>query len=646
MLKTTTRFACGLALVMVTSAALSMLLIFHDSTHWSSMSPRRIHYYASSTTVVPAEHDAFAKRYQFCMQQPWNETLPFAIPAVCRLRIHQAVCTRAAGLVMPPESSMELLKHLDPTMRQSVIRRVADASSQMHPPLPRLAYILLLHNGNARFFERLWKRLYDERDVYAIHIDAAVDETERRNLLRIAAGGGGVQVLVVPPEESAWGLPGLTRATVSAMRLLTNASANWDFVINLSGSCFPIATDGEIRSFLAFRRGVNFVDFHDDSSIDEGTYPSMVECERKLYHVGEPVHFKGAFLPKGSQWFIFSRDLVMWAARSLAFDLIVRALEPQPMSDERAIQTAVYHSPFKATLARFNYRSNFAVPGMPCRTERNELFVGVQWCGRGPRFLELGDLDVLTSTRIGFWARKFSMEHSASLLSTLETMLNASTPQWSLPPKMIDAAHAMAPFFRRVVRAALPSRQRTTDRMTVQTLERLHVIPWAASEHSAVTTYQLTMLDTNVKIVCTPHMQGFTAGHLLRIEIGTDWNGERLDGGARYLLDATKPFFVQHFWLQTFVDLNLIEQIHRRHAAVDEWELVWSAETAALSRSFVRSWRSCPPVEKDGEYRFRSIQSDSGAVLGEQRFWACVDVQTCAFAIADSVDMTTTTTSF
>jgi hypothetical protein len=405
---------------------------------------------APSIRLIPQRETSaadaqFHRMFDACMQVRADPPLPFAwseVPEHCRDRIRTVFCARAAGLRTAPETSFATLAFLDPSWTVLPVSLV-----QPRLPVVRLAFAMLAHT-DALQFHRLFHSLYTPLDAFAIHVDA-YSPASFVHEVRTTVGSRSNVILVEPRENSAWGFPGITRATVALLRRLM--TREWDFVINVSGSCYPLATLDEMRQVLAHRRGYNFALLEDDEKVFQD-HPEMVECGRRMYYVGDAPRFKGTIVPRGSQWFVLSREFCTWAFNSLAFESIVTALESQPMSDERAIQAALFHSPFKPMLLRSNFRMALGRPrGEFCMPDRAKMFVGLHWCGRGPRTLVLDDTHDLTQEP-AFFMRKVHSNVSGPLLDEIDRRRGTTQTRWSSRRLSFIP---MEPFWSRLAQAVL-----------------------------------------------------------------------------------------------------------------------------------------------------------------------------------------------
>ena len=102
---------------------------------------------------------------------------------------------------------------------------------------------------------------------------------------------------------------------------------------------------------------------------------------------------------RGSQWVVLSRRFCDWASDSRLFAAYVERLRGTPMPDERLFVTAVLQA-HPRWYHQGNWRNFWAAAPAPgdapgdapgqlvCQESRRSLFVGFEWCGAGPRWIE------------------------------------------------------------------------------------------------------------------------------------------------------------------------------------------------------------------------------------------------------------------
>lgn len=102
-----------------------------------------------------------------------------------------------------------------------------------------------------------------------------------------------------------WGGASLLEMLRSCMwELLNIPTWNWDFVLNLSESDFPVKTVSQLTEFLSMNKNRNFVKSHGREVQrfiqKQGLDKTFVECETRMWRIGDRT------LPYGIQVFSFT----------------------------------------------------------------------------------------------------------------------------------------------------------------------------------------------------------------------------------------------------------------------------------------------------------------------------------------------------
>lgn len=88
-----------------------------------------------------------------------------------------------------------------------------------------------------------------------------------------------------------WGGASLLRMLLSSMQGLLSSNWEWDFVINLSESDFPVKTLTQLEEFLSANRDKNFVKSHGREVQrfiqKQGLDKTFVECDAHMWRQGD-----------------------------------------------------------------------------------------------------------------------------------------------------------------------------------------------------------------------------------------------------------------------------------------------------------------------------------------------------------------------
>lgn len=101
---------------------------------------------------------------------------------------------------------------------------------------------------------------------------------------------------------------------LSCMSELLEMDWQWDFVLNLSESDFPIKTIDKLEAFLAANPDKNFVKSHGREAQKfiqkQGLLKTFVECDNHMWRIGDRNLPSGIQIDGGSDWICLSRNFV------------------------------------------------------------------------------------------------------------------------------------------------------------------------------------------------------------------------------------------------------------------------------------------------------------------------------------------------
>ena len=118
-------------------------------------------------------------------------------------------------------------------------------------------------NGRAsRQVRRLIKQLYDGRNYFYIHVDSRQDYLYRE--MKDIESQFPNNIYVTPNRwATIWGGASLLSMLTDCFKtLLKKTDWNWDFVLNLSESDYPLKKRDDLIAFLSSNRDKNFVKSH------------------------------------------------------------------------------------------------------------------------------------------------------------------------------------------------------------------------------------------------------------------------------------------------------------------------------------------------------------------------------------------------
>lgn len=127
-----------------------------------------------------------------------------------------------------------------------------------------------------------------------------------------------------------WGGASLLKMLLSCMTELLLTDWNWDFVLNLSESDYPIKTINKLEAFLAANSDKNFVKSHGREAQrfiqKQGLDKTFVECDVHMWRIGDRVLPEGIQIDGGSDWICLSKSFVKYVTNPGDKDELINGL--------------------------------------------------------------------------------------------------------------------------------------------------------------------------------------------------------------------------------------------------------------------------------------------------------------------------------
>lgn len=259
----------------------------------------------------------------------------------------------------------------------------------------KIAFFIMLHK-NSRQFTWLWDALYNDHDIFLIHVDKKAsnikteNSDELRDFQRII--GNKRNVVTMPSRSINWGGWSLSKLELDAIEFLLKNDAEWKYFVPLSGQCYPLRKETEFRLFLSDRFPLNFVEMRKISCMSTLSWhpKRMRMLELPFRAIKIPIMRKPPRNPPiewtGSQWCVLSREFCNWALQSDIAHRISKYLSTTILSDELLIQNLLAQSPFYDNQTDFLHY--------------------LEW--PGPKILQSEDFDAIISSN-KFFGRKFDV---------------------------------------------------------------------------------------------------------------------------------------------------------------------------------------------------------------------------------------------
>uniref|UniRef100_A0A1I7WCM9 protein xylosyltransferase n=1 Tax=Heterorhabditis bacteriophora TaxID=37862 RepID=A0A1I7WCM9_HETBA len=166
--------------------------------------------------------------------------------------------------------------------------------------------------------KRLLKAIYSPNHIYYIH----VDQRQLFMLTEMKAVAAKLSNVYVSQDihSTIWGGASLLSMLQDAIRTsLSNPGLyDWDFLINLSESDFPVMTLSELEAQLKINIGKSFLSSHGYNTArfiqKQGFDYVFIECENRMWRIGKRIEFpRNLRIDGGSDWVVLHRDFAEYS---------------------------------------------------------------------------------------------------------------------------------------------------------------------------------------------------------------------------------------------------------------------------------------------------------------------------------------------
>ncbi|XP_042203062.1 xylosyltransferase oxt-like [Homarus americanus] len=300
----------------------------------------------------------------------------------------------------------------------------------------RIVFILTVNGRAMRQLSRLVKALYHKDHYFFIHVDSRQDYLFRE-VLKLEEQFDNIHVSRYR-LSTIWGGASLLKILLHCMQqVLQIKSWNWDFVINLSESDYPIKKNEELVSFLTNNKERNFLKSHGHDTNrflqKQGLDRTFLECETHMWRIGERRLPLGIRVDGGSDWLCLNRHFVEYVINSQ--DQLVGGLKKiysyTLLPAESFFHTVLRNSRFCQSFTDNNLHVTNWKRKLGCKCQYKHI---VDWCGCSPNDFTPGDWPKLetSSSRNLFFARKFEAVISQAIINQVDAWLY--TPYYSSTP--------------------------------------------------------------------------------------------------------------------------------------------------------------------------------------------------------------------
>ena len=260
-------------------------------------------------------------------------------------------------------------------------------------------------------FNWLYRAIYNEDDIFLIHIDEKSPASVHRDFREITDAHPNTHF--VPSIPIVWGGTGLIQSEIAAIKQALDIAPDWRYLVNLTAQDYPLVSLAEMRSRLSEAWPANFVDCKPLKAmhwrIRKRLWFRHVEYNYRRYITPIPrfpvpntsINWYGVW------WHVLSRSFCEWWTKDRKAELYYQALRPAGMPDELLIQNLIQDSPFRHTVVpESKHEIIWCDPGEPIRTTAH------------PNILTMRYKRHLERSR-AFFARKFDRDVDEDILQVL-----------------------------------------------------------------------------------------------------------------------------------------------------------------------------------------------------------------------------------
>jgi hypothetical protein len=157
----------------------------------------------------------------------------------------------------------------------------------------KIAYLILAHRCPCQLF-RLVKRLDSNDSGFFVHLDKKANFEAFHGLFNNYHRR---LVTFVRREDSSWGGIGIVKATLNGLKEIVEFPQKFDYIVLLSGHCYPIHSQAYIQKFFEENKGKQFLSYFSLPS-DIWKYGGMDRLEKYHFHFIYSRSYPPTFPPK------------------------------------------------------------------------------------------------------------------------------------------------------------------------------------------------------------------------------------------------------------------------------------------------------------------------------------------------------------
>ena len=244
------------------------------------------------------------------------------------------------------------------------------------PRLPRFAYLITDTKGDGPCIKRVLQAAYHPRNHHLLHLDLEAPDAERLEFAKYVKSESVLRqfrnVMVVGKADLVtYKGPTMIACTLHGIAVLLKRSKDWDWLINLSASDYPLISQDDLMHIFSFLpRGLNFIKHTSNIGWKEYQRAKPIIVDPGLYHPKKsgvywakekrsvPSSFK---LFTGSEWVVLTKSFLefcIWGWDNLPRILLMYYTNFLS-SPEGYFHTAICnHKDYQRVRATFEYEKN------------------------------------------------------------------------------------------------------------------------------------------------------------------------------------------------------------------------------------------------------------------------------------------------
>lgn len=298
----------------------------------------------------------------------------------------------------------------------------------------KIAFLLILNGRAVMQVKRLLKSIYSRVHIYYLHVDKR-DDYLFNELLPLEKSYSNI-IVARRRFVTIWGGPSLLDMIIDSIAYLSKYG--WNYMINLSGSDFPIKPLDKLELFLGSNpdkdaiylksHNINGYQFIKKQALDKNFF----QCENRAWRMGPRTLPRGIIYSGGSDWFVMPRvfmDYITNRREDSDIHLIESLLKVYRYSllpVESFFHTLALNSKFCDKYRDKNLRIVNWRRKQGCKCQHNKV---VDWCGCSPliyRWSDWGRLKGAMNQDELYFSRKFDPQISMRIINEVERNLQLS----------------------------------------------------------------------------------------------------------------------------------------------------------------------------------------------------------------------------